>query len=113
MKEWRNQYMAEWPAPDPGYLRLRELVLSYLNETEDYDQRVCSGRCGKLAMPINGDERRLMTQYARACMERHLAIAREERLLDNQSWIKTQQRVYREWEREYVPPNSLDAAAQE
>lgn len=106
MKEWRNQYLCEpWLKPNPVYQRLRDLILSYLTETEDYDQSVCTMRKGKLAMPANGEERRLIGHHASMCQQRYLQIAQEERLLNEYSWIKVRQQVEREWEATYVPPS--------
>lgn len=110
MTHWRNLYLCEpWYDRDVVYLRLRELVLSYLNETEDYDQRVCSARRGKMAVSANGKERRLITQHAHACLSRHLEVARRERLLDTYSWTKVRQQVEREWEHDYI---ALDKRAE-
>lgn len=92
-----------WDDHNQVYLRLRELVIYYLNETEDYDQRVCSARKGKMAMPANGEEMGLISRHAYSCLQRHLETARKERLLDEMSWTRMRQKVEREWEAEYIP----------
>ncbi len=62
---WRQEYCGEW-WDRPGYDQLRQLAEWYHEETERFDQLVCTGRSERgVAIPTDAWQRREITAHAR------------------------------------------------
>lgn len=77
--EFHTEYMGIF-ADDPVRKRLKEIAYDYLQQTEDYDQVVCSSRKGKMAMPLTREEHKLSNQHATLCWQRAIQRVLEEGL---------------------------------
>jgi len=62
--QFEREYFG-YPSTDDGQRELRILAVQYLDATESYDRRVCSGpiKHGEI-MPATWDEQRLITRNA-------------------------------------------------
>ena len=67
-----NMYDHDSPIISERDLRIQRLAKEYLEQTEAYDQRICSLRDGQgIAMPLGCQERALIDNNARS-FRRHL-----------------------------------------
>lgn len=64
-QRWRSEYLGLW-TDRPGYWQLRELAEYYVDVTETFDERVCTGCTERgTAIPMTQWERSESTAFAR------------------------------------------------
>ncbi len=97
--------MAE-PWDDENTARLKDIARLYHEETEAYDQLICTARHRGTSMPVTPEQRHLVTRNAIACRAKCRHLMQERGVTGD-----LDEAIRRESER--IRANSLDERAQE